>query len=231
LFSSQFLRWHNNTHETLNSGVYSLYAKSISDLPIIYRDGCDDWFNGDEIKPCRYGSKTANKIVVLLGDSIGAQWFNTLTEIYHPDEWALVVLTKSSCPMVEEPFFYQRIGREYTECSSWRDKALIWISEQQPDAVFIGSTASQGFTDEQWINGSQKVLNKLSASVRNVYLIEANPTLGFNGPECLMQHQQSNVEKCAQGTADNSGYAHVSKLLHGLTKNYNNVHWIETASF
>src|SRR5690606_3900693 len=23
LFSSQFLRWHNNTHETLNSGVYS----------------------------------------------------------------------------------------------------------------------------------------------------------------------------------------------------------------
>lgn len=231
LFSSQFLRWHNNTHETLNSGVYSLYAKSISDLPIIYRDGCDDWFNGDEIKPCRYGSETANKIVVLLGDSIGAQWFNTLTEIYHPDEWALVVLTKSSCPMVEEPFFYQRIGREYTECSIWRDKALIWISEQQPDAVFIGSAASQGFTDEQWINGSQKVLNKLSASARNVYLIEANPTLSFNGPECLMQHQQKKPEKCTQDAADNIGYAHVASLLHGLTQNYNNVHWIETASF
>lgn len=142
-----------------------------------------------------------------------------------------MVLTKSSCPIVEEPYFYQRIGREYTECSIWRDKALSWIVEHKPDAVFIGSTASQDFTDAQWINGSQKVLNKLASEVENIYLIEANPTLGFNGPECLMQYQQKRPEKCALGSADNSGYAHVASLLSNLTKSYPTVHWIETASF
>jgi len=71
--SSQLLRWYNETHDALNSEARSVYMSAISDLPFFYSDDCDDWFHSDTLKPCRYGSETASKTAVLLGDSIGAQ--------------------------------------------------------------------------------------------------------------------------------------------------------------
>lgn len=226
LLNSQFLRWSMHSQELLKNNQNDIFIKATQDVPFFYKDGCDDWYHSDEIKPCSYGDNSAQKVAVLWGDSVGAQWFPTLIEMYDPKEWRVIVLTKSSCPMVEEPFFYQRIGREYTECSRWRNKTIEWLRNQRIDALFIGSTASPPFTDGQWEEGTSGILKRLS-KVPNVYLIEANPTLGYNGPECLMQHS---VNKCS-GAADNRGYAHVARILQDTTQKFNNVHWIETASF
>lgn len=226
LMNSQLLRWHIDTTAQLNSSQYTRYSRAMSDFPTFYRDGCDDWYNSDQLKPCRYGNRKATKTAVLLGDSIGAQWFPALSKLYDPDEWALVVLTKSSCPMVDEPFFYQRIGREYTECSRWRSKAIAWIIGQKPDVVFMGSTASNPFTSQQLTTGSKRILEKLSPAAGSIYLIEANPVLGFNGPGCLLK----SPEKCTASVHDNKHYVQVAKLLENVTKDYANVHWLETAS-
>lgn len=226
LLNSQFLRWNSHSQELLKSNQNEQFIKATQDAPFFYKDGCDDWYQSDEVKPCRYGGDTAKKVAVLWGDSIGAQWFPTLIEMYDPKEWNIIILTKSSCPMVDQPFFYQRIGREYTECSSWRNKSIAWLSNQHIDALFIGSTASSPFTDEQWKDGTQGILKQLS-KIPKVYLIEANPTLHFNGPECLMQHS---ANQCSH-VADNSGYEHVARILKDTTQMFKNVHWIETASF
>ena len=231
LINSQMLRWHTQTNNHLISQQNNKYAQAAYDIPFFYRDGCDDWYQSHELKPCIYGSSEAPKTAVLLGDSIGAQWFPTLTEMFHPDEWRLVVLTKSSCPMVDEPFFYKRIGREYTECSIWRKKALKWIAEQQPNAVWMGTTASNPFTDQQWNLGTARILQKLSPNVENIYLIEANPTLEFNGPECLMQNAGRSEANCTTDKSENTSYRHVAEILKAVTNDYKNVRWIETASF
>ncbi|GAC1392910.1 MAG: acyltransferase family protein [Candidatus Saccharimonadales bacterium] len=226
LLNSQFLRWNMHSQELLKNNQNAIFIKATQDVPSFYKDGCDDWYHSDEVKPCGYGSSTTKKVAVLWGDSVGAQWFPTLVEMYNPNEWEIIVLTKSSCPMVDEPFFYQRIGREYTECSRWRSKSIAWLRNRQIDALFIGSTASPPFTDRQWEQGTQGILKQLS-TIPNVYLIEANPTLGFNGPECLMLNP---VNKCSHD-ADNSSYTHVARILKDTTQKFNNVHWIETASF
>ena len=235
LINSQLLRWHTHTFEQLNSSQNnsqaSRYVRAISDLPFFYADGCDDWFHSDALKPCSYGAENAPKTVVLLGDSIGAQWFPTLTHIYQADQWKIVVLTKSSCPMVDAPLFYERIGREYSECTRWRKRALEWIAAQKPDAVFLGSTASYPFSDQQLIEGSLRVLQSLSAAAGKVYLIEANPVLGFNGPECLMQRDNLWSQPCSTQHPQDSPYAHVAKLLEAALGAFPNVHWLETASF
>ncbi|MDX9700733.1 MAG: acyltransferase family protein, partial [Rhodocyclaceae bacterium] len=252
LITSQLLRWHTDTEDLFSSAPTAAsitqeridskrklfskpenirYVQAMSELPSFYQDGCDSWYQNDELKPCRYGNPDATKTAVLLGDSVGAQWFPTLTELYNPDEWSLVVLTKSACPIIDEPYFYQRIGREYTECSRWRNKAIAWIIEKRPDALFIGSTASYPFTEEQIEMGSNKILSKLSPVLSDIYIIEPSPLLGFSGPACLMQNKNESKEKCTSHMLSNKSYSQASRILESLTKNYENIHWLETASF
>ena len=44
--------------------------------------------------------------------------------LFRAPTWRIVVLTKSSCPMVDEDYFYPRIGQIYTVCNEWRDAVL-----------------------------------------------------------------------------------------------------------
>jgi peptidoglycan/LPS O-acetylase OafA/YrhL len=232
LLNSQMLRWYTETGEQFSKNQPNQYTQAKSDLPFFYNDGCDDWYRSDELKPCFYGSAGATKTVVLLGDSIGVQWFPALTQMYHSSEWTLIVLTKSGCSIVDEPFFHPRLNREFTECGSWRNKAIEWIIQQKPDTVFMGnSAATHRFTDEQLVNGTRRILGRLSPAAEILYLIEANPVLKFNGPDCLIKHHKTSPEKCTADRANEVEHLHIASLLKSITTNYENVHWLETASF
>ncbi|WP_423458058.1 acyltransferase family protein [Ottowia sp. VDI28] len=236
ILNSQLLRWNTYTQDQLTASKGDIYTQAAADMPIIYQHGCDDWYQSSELKPCLYGKADAEKTAVLLGDSIGAQWFPTLTAMLDDRQWKIIVLTKSSCPMVDEPFFYQRIGREYTECAIWRDKAIEWLKTQKVDRLFVGGTASSAFTDDQWTEGTRRLLDKLSSGATAIYLIEANPALGFNGPSCLRQHQtQTGNDSVCPSTADNTSYARVSALLKSVVSTPSDArrskaNWIETSS-
>lgn len=233
LINSQLLRWYVATEEYLERHSDSLYLQAASDVPMIYMHGCDDWYHSSELKPCTYGNENAENTTVLMGDSIGAQWFSTLTHVLDdPEKWKIVVLTKSSCPMVDEPYFYQRIGREYTECAEWRNSAIEWLQQRHVQKVFIGGTASSDFTDEQWQRGTLSILQKLTPHTDQLYLIEANPTLPFNGPECLQKTigKAKQLQSCASKPA-NKRYEEVARILKETTQQVDNAHWIETSSF
>lgn len=230
LLNSQLLKWNTLTEDTLASQT-NRYAEARFDLPFFYRDGCDDWYQSDQLKPCIYGSESAPKTAVLMGDSIGAQWFPALTRMFDPAVWKIVVLTKSACPMVDEPKFYKRIDRDYTECSVWRNKAISWLGQQKPDIIFLGSAASSSFTEQQITAGTLRILKELSPNVAEIYLIEANPILGFNGPECLMQYQRSRPGKCSISVTGKGQYARVANTLKSTVSKYENTHWLETATF
>src|SRR5690606_807351 len=120
--------------------------------------------------------------VVLMGDSVGAQWFPAVASAFYPLNWRLLVLTKSSCPMVDEPIFYARIGRNYTECSTWRRNALQQVAALRPDIVILGSVQTTDFTATQWIEGTARVLKVLSTNSGHVYVLRGTPHLPFDGP-------------------------------------------------
>lgn len=231
VLQSQLLRWHTYTKDLLASQSLDIYTRAAADLPIIYQHGCDDWYNSATLKPCGYGREHAAKTAVLLGDSIGAQWFPALAAMLDERQWKIVVLTKSSCPMVDEPFFYQRIGREYTECSAWRDKAIAWLQQQHVDRLFMGGTASPTFTDRQWTEGTRRILDRLAPHIGSIYLIEANPTLTFNGPQCLAQSKKTlESQASCRSMAASAQYTHVSALLKDAARAHHNTHWLETSS-
>jgi hypothetical protein len=89
--------------------------------------------------------------------------------------------------MVDEPFFYARIGKEYTACAAWREHALEKLVALKPEILLLGS-AGYEFTGEQWIDGTTKILGVLSPAVGHIYILRDTPLLHFDGPDCLAEH-------------------------------------------
>jgi peptidoglycan/LPS O-acetylase OafA/YrhL len=177
--------WSNATWNWTHSPDQQRYAKAHVDAPVIYAMGCDDWYHSDVVRICSFGPENAAHTAVLMGDSIGAQWFPAVAKIFSKKGWRLLVLTKSSCPMVDEPFFYSRIGRDYAECTVWRKHALQHIAALHPDIVILGSVQNSPFNQSQWIEGTVRVLQAIDKATGHIYLLRGTPHLGFDGPNCL----------------------------------------------
>ncbi len=181
------IAYMNSADISRKDQVAKAFQYSASDMPKIYQHGCDSWYFDSNVNPCVYGDGDAKKTVVLLGDSILLQWFSLFEELYGGAGWRVVVLTKSSCPMVAEPFFYKRIGGEFTLCEEWRMKVIDELVLMKPDLVVVGGGSGYLFDKRQWVDGSGEVFGHLSALASKVYVLLGTPPLGFNGPACLLR--------------------------------------------
>ncbi|HED17515.1 MAG TPA: acyltransferase, partial [Gammaproteobacteria bacterium] len=158
------------------------------DMPVIYRTSCDAWYANARVEPCVFGKETARKTVVFLGDSVGLQWYSVVPAIFPEPLWRIIVLTKSSCAMVDEDYFYPRIGKIYQVCTDWRNAVLDELDTLKPDVLLIGSASSYDFSENQWVEGSSRVFERLSKSAKTVFVIPGTPTLGFDGPGCVARN-------------------------------------------
>jgi hypothetical protein len=175
--------------EKHRAAQYARIEQASMDRSALYAPGasCDTWFFSAKVTVCTYGDKNAQHTAVLMGDSIGAQWFPALEPWFTQSGWRLLVITKSACPMVEKSFFYPKIGKEYAVCTEWRQQALEFLQKTKPDHVFLGSANSSGygFSPEDWQEGTQKILSALSPHVGVITLIRGTPALPFDMLECL----------------------------------------------
>ncbi|HEY1036337.1 MAG TPA: acyltransferase family protein [Pseudoxanthomonas sp.] len=158
------------------------FAETARLIPI-YKMGCDDWYKSAAVKPCVFGDERAPHTAVIMGDSVALQWFPAVRRIFDRPGWRLVVLTKSSCPMVNVDWFYDRIGGIYTACSEWRAGALQWVEAARPDVVILGSSNSYGFTEQEWVDGTRHVLRRAAAAAGHVALLRSTPLVGTSGQQ------------------------------------------------
>lgn len=185
LAGSLALRWHSAAQARMKEPGQLRFVAAHFDAPVIYRMGCDDWYHSARVQICSFGDPHAKHTAVAIGDSVALQWFPAYARVFDKPDWRLLVITKSSCPMVDVPIFYPRIGREYTECSQWRRDALRKVAALRPDIVIVGSTFTYDYTQSQWINGTKRVLDKLAPAAGEIYVMRSSPTLPFDGPACV----------------------------------------------
>lgn len=179
-------------------------------IPSVYRDSrCDQWYHSSELVPCDIPVEGSgdNGTLLLIADSVGTQWAPAVEHVARVRGMRLQILTKSSCPIVDEPFVYPRIHRRFTECEQWRDLAVEHAKKIRPSMVIIGSTSSYGFSQTQWIEGSQRLLRRLREAAGQVVVIAPTPILPFHGPRCLMMNAKDSpqglqVEGCSADLAD-----------------------------
>lgn len=179
------ITWFNAVFNWINPPQQPSTLAARSDLPAIYAMGCDDFFRSAVVRACAFGPPNAAHTAVLMGDSIGGQWFPAVAKVFANPDWRLLVFTKSSCPMVDEPVFNRRIGRSYVECATWRENALKEIVALRPDVVLLGSSSTYDFDQAQWLDGTTRILKALSPASGHVYVLRATPGLSFDGPACL----------------------------------------------
>ena len=200
-----------------------------ADMPPIYQMGCDSWDANADLKPCVFGPSSAKKTVVLLGDSIGAQWFSMLPQLFPAPEWSITVLTRSACPIVDEDFFSKRIGKTDSICSEWRQAAISYVQAHKPEAVFIGSSSLYPFSKNQWTQGSARIFERLSKSAPHIIVIPGTPVLSFHGPSCLERYSDAPTtaisEKCSEPA--NALASVVSDHLHAATTPFDNIRLLD----
>lgn len=172
-----------------------------SDLPAIYSLGCDTWYSDAEVMPCiTNDGNEKSKTIVFLGDSAGGQWIPAILSIYKSPEWRVVILTKSACAIVDEDYYYERIGKEYKVCRQWRDAAIESIEKYNPNTIIVGSSSNYSFSKTQWLEGSQRIFNDLSIISEKVIVLAPTPILSFNAPNCLLDHQ-TELSEVIHGTS------------------------------
>lgn len=225
------LRWYNHASDLERSPEYRRLANAHADAPVIYGMGCDEWYASDALRICSFGQADARHTAVLLGDSVAGQWFSAVASAYDKPNWRLLVITKSACPMVDEPIFYERIGRTYEACSTWRNRAVRYLGELKPDAIIVGSVSTYAFTRRQWTEGTARILAPLAAAAAHVYVLRSTPVLPFDGPDCLAAHQGRPSWLAALGTcsspAANGSNDAVYGWLKEAGKRYSNVSTID----
>lgn len=225
------MHWGTSAWLRSRGPEFQRYARARVDAPAIYGMGCDDWYHSDQVKMCAFGSPSSAHTAVLMGDSIAAQWTPAFASIFQQHGWRFILLTKSSCPMVDVTFFYARIGREYTECTAWRTKALQQVASLKPDVVVLGTVATNGFTQTQWERGTGSVLSALSKDVAHIYVLRGTPHLPFDGPGCLAaQHGRptwlGSTQTCGASAKDEHGEL-VYEWLRHASSGFTNVRMVD----
>lgn len=151
------------------------------------KDICNspDIGNPADLKRCRYGNMTSNKLVVVIGDSWATHLLPAIREVFS-SEWRIQVLTLSQCPIADVPVHQWGKKLEFKECVQHRHAVLEWLEAQQPSLIIVSdspiSTASRLMGNDahptQSISiGLEKAYTKLGALNLPVLHIESPPRI------------------------------------------------------
>jgi peptidoglycan/LPS O-acetylase OafA/YrhL len=164
------------------------------DDPPVFYDGCMDSYLDATVKNCAFGNTSSNTSLVLFGDSHAAMWFPALDSAANQNGWALHNWTKATCPPIEIPIISPVLGRNFSECESWRQTVLQRIGQMHPAVVVLGVarhyTSIYGFTPYQqpWLDGMAKMVSEITRLGSKVVVIGPIPKPPFVVPQCLSAH-------------------------------------------
>ncbi|HWW85849.1 MAG TPA: acyltransferase family protein [Vicinamibacterales bacterium] len=163
------------------------YTSAVSDGPrrLSQRNGCTAEFADVQANPCDFGDEHSPDTLVLIGDSYAAQWFPAFDLIASRRHWHLVTLIKVSCALAEVTPFDERVGRYYTECTEWRQRAIAYIRQNRPALTIMTSLNDYVLGDEEWQAGITKVVDAIASASDSVLILKDTPTGGFDMPSCL----------------------------------------------
>ena len=137
----------------------------------------------------------AYSLVVKSGDSHAAQWFPALERIAVKQDWRLISLTKSACPAADVALYDERLGRDYTECDTWRRNSVERVLALKPALVIVANSSLYvdspergsliGVSADEWERGVRGMLERFNRERIRAVLLSDSPIPGFDVPTCL----------------------------------------------
>jgi hypothetical protein len=154
---------------------------------------------------CVFGDRTADRTMVLYGDSHTAMWFRAIDLIARRAHWRLIALGKGSCPADSLPYrnppgFDNAVG-EFAPCDAWHTFALRRIRQIHPDLVVITQqfrpdVDNQLYSFSQWRDGLERTFSQLGVPGKDIVVVGNIPILPQSPPDCLSLHPDA-VQTCS----------------------------------
>jgi peptidoglycan/LPS O-acetylase OafA/YrhL len=184
----------DRAHHAAESPDQRSFTQARQDNPRVYALGCHLGFLQTDTLPCVFGDPDSQTAIVLFGDSHAAQWFPAFERIAVDRGWRLISLTKSACPAATVERFNPALGRQYVECSRWREDAIDRIITLRPRAVIMananyvtpaGEKSTGGVSADRWLSGTRETLSRFSKAGVHTLLLRDTPLPGFDVTACL----------------------------------------------
>jgi hypothetical protein len=108
--------------------------------------------------------------------------------------WQLESLTKTTCPPLQIDVFSPYLGRQYTECETWRSAMIARIEAEHPALVILGVarhySTDYGFTvySQSWVSGMAATVRELRNHGIHVLVMGPTPKPPADVPTCLSGH-------------------------------------------
>lgn len=171
--------------------------------PKVYSDGqgCHVRVEGRTSPLCEYGDTSANRTMVLFGDSHAASWFPLFDQFSREKGWRLLSRTKSSCFVEDLRFPLYGTDLEYAECFDWKNWVVNELQENPVDLVIVVTKRKDveilrdQFSVEEWQSGLVSTLNSFRSVSSDVVLVGATPLLNNHARECITSYP-NNLDFC-----------------------------------
>ncbi|MEU5376004.1 acyltransferase family protein [Streptomyces sp. NPDC002387] len=130
---------------------------------------------------CIIGDPDGKKTVVVFGDSHSWQWDNAFQEVGKNLHAKMVTIAKGGCSPEAYKITREDLGRDYSECTSWRKSAMDYISKIKPDVIVVTDRAQPTATRK----GAEDTFAALKATGADLIFLTDTPYPGFSVPDCL----------------------------------------------
>lgn len=181
-----------------------------SDVATVYADKCHTAQPDTEPLSCIYNpvrgedghilmkkqdmtSGSADKTVVLVGDSHAAQWLPALKKIAAKRNWTIVTFTKSSCALNKAMLTWSQ--KPYEQCQTWGELVVEDIKALRPDLVINGQYTKYAEGAETWEDNVEKVAAGAAAYLKDfekygmrVAILNESPRFEVHVPDCVAEN-------------------------------------------
>ena len=173
-------------------------GRAASDQPVTSSDGCHASYTQVDQPACVFGAVHGAHTMVLFGDSHAQQWLPALDAMAKKLNWRVVSWTKAACPVADLTVHNSALGRDYTECTTWRGRTMTRIAKIYPDIVIVSQSDSvigTQFSNSAWGDKTVQTLSRLTAKKLQVAYVLDTPMPQADVPECVATHLD-NVGAC-----------------------------------
>ena len=188
------------THVALST-LHPRTSAAFGDLARVYGDRCHVAHEVTTPTHCTYGDRPGTIRVIVIGDSIGAQWWAAIDGAARRAGWRITWMTKTACPAADVTVRSQ--GVRYTACDTWRRNVLTKIRGfARADLVVMAGSSSSTLirrsdgaviTDTaaaatEWGAGYRRSIDRLAGVARRVVIVRDTPSFASSIPSCVAAH-------------------------------------------
>jgi peptidoglycan/LPS O-acetylase OafA/YrhL len=150
-------------------------------------NGCSAGFGTGTSGPiCHLGDTTANRTVVVFGDSHSQMWMPAFLYFASTEHWRLIPIVKEGC--TASAFSGGPEKKSGGDCQAWFNWALGQVSQIKPSAVILSTAYSKAgeTTVAAASDGLRNEINDLTKLTPHLLVMQDTPYLSQQPVDCLL---------------------------------------------